>query len=64
MTTSVLTGGNDADAAAKAMALILSAREKLVTAQHHLSDEGRMVPVITIGAVLDLILTLMGEVGA
>lgn len=61
-TVSLKTGGTDG--ATQAMALILQAREKLTVARTHLVDEGRMIPLFTLDAVLAELVTLLGEVGA
>jgi hypothetical protein len=60
--TATRTGGNDS--IAKAQALILEAREKLIVARSFLVDEGRMIPCMTCDDVLAELVTLIGEVGA
>jgi hypothetical protein len=57
----VKTGGEDN--ITKAMELILQSREKLVTAQAYLMDEGRMIPVLVAGEVLEKLNELIGMTG-
>lgn len=57
------TGGSP-DNIANAMALILQAREKLITAKQFLVDDGRLVPVMTCEDALAQLVVLLGEVGA